>query len=999
MEIISYPSVDLPNYRSLLWKEKVFTELLNNKDLIDMTKFNCMTNQAFIKRLVQPQSDNNGILIFHTMGSGKTDCVCIAYDNLCRNYKKAVFLVRGPSNIVAIRSNIASWLERYKGITGKESIREYIKQNFEFQKFLSFTKRIGGKNLDAFSKRYNNCIFIIDEAHDLRIDTNDKESYKKTYVELSLLFQKINNMILFLMTGTPMYDNHKELKALLSLLHTSSLPEDKIEEMSIDELSKNRVSYYDHSEDKPTAIYKTTHEGRRLYEEGLIDYELVVLPMVGEQLKTYQRYNTSVGSISDKIVLDKFTAENSFMRKLQAISLGITGDEEQTKCDVKTITDMLYKHKSSVERKESRSPYMFEDKYNRLFRERISTDKMKEYSIKFEYMAKRISKKKGTVYIYCELVGGLGIRFFASMFVLMGYEIVTKDTNYNKEKKRILILTADEISNSIDDTEKKIDEFNSEKNVNGRYIKIIIGSTISSQALTFKNVRQIHILTPHWNIKKIEQVETRAIRIKSHVMLPPENRQVEVYRYATICTPIDEIIDRGHIVKEDSADLHKYKISEFKEKEIVKQEEVLIDNSIDSHIMQKDLVLEEDPPTNGLYVNYYRGTLKEKFAKDLYDLFVSSASGDIGSEDGGLTLSDIVSGLFIDSDVAKVILCELTREDRFIHASEPHKLRHSDNYFYLVPSMEVEPKPISMFKKTERIELDNTDLCQEVYEDFRRCETDIQRLDKLTAIGKTNLVLLTRTAISMMDEEIMHFLRNLWVYHDGKFYERSKCFQSSNGNYNIGRIIDDNFLSDNIYCLDPVYHRWEKCEPRLKPEISNLLRTKIDEEYRSFIDRGCREVCFYSYHKGNGGKSLFIRSTETDHMVTVDKRKIKRGLNAISFSQTGDRNGDRSADEVFMEVLMNTVGLSRFDEYEKIVSNFNQVDKGEVFKVLSSYYTFSSEDHPDVSSRKILKALIKRYPHGTWLICKYLYKKNSSVTIKAKFINPIVTGTGAYYLR
>ena len=46
-----------------------------------------------------------------------------------------------------------------------------------------------------------------------------------------------------------------------------------------------------------------------------------------------------------------------------------------------------------------------------------------------------------------------------------------------------------------------------------------------------KNVRAVHIMEPYWNDVRLRQVKGRAIRIGSHLELPPAERNVSIYTY------------------------------------------------------------------------------------------------------------------------------------------------------------------------------------------------------------------------------------------------------------------------------------------------------------------------------------------------------------------------------------------------------------------------------------------------------------------------------------
>src|SRR5690606_1387929 len=105
--------------------------------------------------------------------------------------------------------------------------------------------------------------------------------------------------------------------------------------------------------------------------------------------------------------------------------------------------------------------------------------------------------------------------------------------------KRYAVIT-NELSNPIK-TMNIINTFNSPNNAKGDYIRIIIGSRITSEGLTFKNVKHIHILTPFWNFTEIEQAIARTIRLYSHQALLDlgEKPLVNIYLHASIPKKID----------------------------------------------------------------------------------------------------------------------------------------------------------------------------------------------------------------------------------------------------------------------------------------------------------------------------------------------------------------------------------------------------------------------------------------------------------------------------
>jgi hypothetical protein len=67
--------------------------------------------------------------------------------------------------------------------------------------------------------------------------------------------------------------------------------------------------------------------------------------------------------------------------------------------------------------------------------------------------------------------------------------------------------------------------------LHGEMFRCIGITGAGAEGISLRNVRQVHIMEPFWNLVRTEQVKGRAIRICSHMDLPPEERTVEIYTY------------------------------------------------------------------------------------------------------------------------------------------------------------------------------------------------------------------------------------------------------------------------------------------------------------------------------------------------------------------------------------------------------------------------------------------------------------------------------------
>jgi hypothetical protein len=152
-----------------------------------------------------------------------------------------------------------------------------------------------------------------------------------------------------------------------------------------------------------------------------------------------------------------------------------------------------------------------------------------------------------------------------------------------KRVSRYAIITGETVSEV--EVDRIIDGiFNSEENKNGKYIQVIIGSQIIGEGKSLRNVRQIHIQTPHWNNSETEQAIGRGIRAFSLDDLKPNDRFVKVFRRAAI--PFDNNIE--------SINYMMYKISENKDFQMKHIERLCKESAVDCGLNKKRNQLETD---------------------------------------------------------------------------------------------------------------------------------------------------------------------------------------------------------------------------------------------------------------------------------------------------------------------------------------------------------------------------------------------------------------------
>ena len=245
------------------------------------------------------------------------------------------------------------------------------------------------------------------------------------------------------------------------------------------------------------------------------------------------------------------------------------------------------------------------DSYNRFFQ----LDYLKNYSSKIHYICKTILTSIGTIMIYSEFIDG-GLLPMALALEELGFK------NYNLINNTNRLLSSEyhiepidalqlKIKDNIDGTNfnqasyimitgdtflsqnntQNLEIFNSKENKNGEKIKVILISKAGAEGIDYKNIRQLHILEPWYNLNRIEQIIGRTVRNFSHCHLPFNQRNVQIYLHATTLTNTTI----------ESVDLYIYRLAQKKALKIAKITRLLKETSVDCilNIKQHDFTVEK----------------------------------------------------------------------------------------------------------------------------------------------------------------------------------------------------------------------------------------------------------------------------------------------------------------------------------------------------------------------------------------------------------------------
>jgi superfamily II DNA or RNA helicase len=449
----------------------------------------------------------------------------------------------------------------------------------------------------------NNTVIIIDEAHN--ITNND------VYIALSKILQKSYNYRLVLLTATPMYDNPKEIIEISNLLNMNN--PDKILPIRNDLFKP-----YENGEPLMTK-QNSKHLSDGILKSGLTSISEKGKDILIKNLKgkiSYLQSNTE--TFPDKIDMGELLLRKTgsinvvycYMSKYQneiyqkALKLD---SHEQVDIDAETLdaednteeyisiskSSSLYKNSSDASTMTYPDGSFGKDGFLSVFNEvkgssnyKVNSEydnilqlngNLKEYSAKLANLLENVNKSPGNVFIYSNYVNYGGTALIKQVLLANGY---TQFKSKSKESYKTFIVYDDSTNVETREAQRKI--FNNEDNKDGRYIKIIIGSPVISEGITLKNVRQVHILEPAWNMSRINQIIGRAVRHHSHDSLPEDQRNVEIYKYCSVFKiPTDKSM---YFI-----DKEKYILAEEKDRSNKVVERILKQAAFDCNINSKSI--------------------------------------------------------------------------------------------------------------------------------------------------------------------------------------------------------------------------------------------------------------------------------------------------------------------------------------------------------------------------------------------------------------------------
>lgn len=570
--------------------------------------------QKFLKSFMHPNTPYRSLLLYHSVGVGKTlsalviaeqfrrvtkqKVIVLMPSNLQQNFRRQIFDINNLKNPVSRKYYNEVRNSALDDAVINRRAHRLIDDRYTFFGFMEFYNHVQSMLQDKAMEdsiilrdAFSDCVIIIDEVHNVRI--TDEVEAKLVPPILKRVLECALNTRLIMLTATPMFDSATEIVWLVNLMLANdkrgTLDEDKIFNKNghfIDDNAKHTLMRHLVGYVSYQAAFNPYTYPVRLRPSDHSKQGVVVRPRLnwdGELINSQERvelYSSLMGSAQQQayhLVESQMNDNNikrSILRELSNICYPLFEEK-----DVRQAAGKLgfYNH---FTRNDS-GAYQYKDASKRLCKGMfLSGHILRAHSPKIAAIVENATRCKGLAFVYTFFIHS-GVYPMAIALEHVGFSRfkqpnLCRDTEHSNKAGGLtyaIISTDKELVSNVDEV---VRVFSSPENRDGSLIKVLVGSSIAAEGFDFKHIREVHFLEPWFHVNKMEQVVGRAIRNCSHQLLKPEHRNVTVYNHS--------IRRSDSVNRMETADERHYRIAEEKQAAIERVQDMLKAAAVDCRL-------------------------------------------------------------------------------------------------------------------------------------------------------------------------------------------------------------------------------------------------------------------------------------------------------------------------------------------------------------------------------------------------------------------------------
>lgn len=572
--------------------------------------FELSNNQKFLKQFMSTNTKNRALLLYHGVGVGKTcasihisqnfkgKTIVITSSLLKSNFKKELF---DKSKINDLDNTCIGdyYTKNYEKLSKKDinnEVQALIKEDYEFYGYLEFSNEIERNNKEGYiqylNNRFHNKLLIVDEVHNIRIDKSDELT--KLPGILKDIYKFVPTVRLLFLSATPMYNEAEEILWIMDVFTDIVEKYDSKIDLFDPSFKKDLVEFANHhvsfmrgenpitfpvrlfpsiNKDKNVLTRYPTVDvyNKKIEDMNMIGLELIASYFQKDHLEAYlaipykQATNAKTKKANSDMTIEQEYESIDIQKRIQ-LSIVYYPNGSVGKTGLKSIYSIISgdKHMSFELKKDK--PDIFNDKNLATFSPKIRT------------IMNYVNSSEGIILIYSKYIySGLipvALALESQGYNRYGAPNIRSELSKKKANGRgnYIMLTGEKLLSK--DKDKLIALSKKEENKHGDEIKVILISPVATEGVDFKNVREIHILEPWYNMSQIEQITGRGVRNISHIHLPDEQRNTTIYLHVNMMKDSNM----------ESVDFRMYRTSISKQLEISKIERILKSASIDCNL-------------------------------------------------------------------------------------------------------------------------------------------------------------------------------------------------------------------------------------------------------------------------------------------------------------------------------------------------------------------------------------------------------------------------------
>ena len=583
-------------------------------------------HQRFVRTFMSAATPYTGMLLFHGLGSGKTCAAMqvaeetfnaltrngiprrtfvVAAPNLQAQFKAALFDPSKLQNVNGVwrlpgcvspellaealpdpksqetRENILRNLERavarrYRFV-GPDQLANMVYKVLEKYAGIASKQQRQAAERRAMTEAFGQRLFIIDEAHDLRVA--GAGNTKRAWDALRKIAEKADETRVLLLTATPVFDTASDIISLLNLLllNDGKQPlrqaafftgDGKLRsDESAEKLARAATGYVSFvpSQDVRAFPYLLMPEQFEYSQPALPPPSV---PLRGDELLNHNRIldlayvklsayqNGVLETLLAKVRASKRGFGHTDMAKLiMALNFAYPGFEPKSRTSKvdnfigdKGLLSVVNNTSGRGAGKRLSGPYTYDPAIEKSFGDIFARPNLATYSAKLARVLDEIERGEGVVLVYSQYLES-GAVPLALALEKAGFSRADGNNLWETAGGQLqpsgrggyVLITGDKSLSP--NNSKAVALATAPDNTYGEKVKVVLISQAGSQGVDLRNVRQVHLIDPWYNLGRAEQIIGRGRRRCSHAALPADKRNVSVYMYSTLLQNGEEAPD------------------------------------------------------------------------------------------------------------------------------------------------------------------------------------------------------------------------------------------------------------------------------------------------------------------------------------------------------------------------------------------------------------------------------------------------------------------------